>query len=233
MSLLESAEPHIDARSKIRSFVMRSGRMTESQQRDYKTLHDCWCIDYNEQSINYSDIFGNSNELIIEIGFGMGHATIELARNNPDKNYLGIEVHKPGVGRVLGEIHVHGLTNLFIIEHDAVEVLESMIKNNSVQGFHIFFPDPWPKKKHHKRRLMKCVFINMLATKLASNGYVYMATDWQAYAEATLEEFSFVPQLINPHKGFAPRQDWRPETRFEKKGKNASRDIYELLLKKT
>ncbi len=217
---------------KIRSFVLRSGRMTESQQREYNALKDSWCLAYNKSHINFSDLYNNTNEVIVEIGFGMGHATIEIAKNNPDKNYLGIEVHKSGVGRVLREIKENNLHNLYIIEHDAVEVLHSMIGEKSIQGFHIFFPDPWPKKKHHKRRLVQKDFIEVLSEKLSSNGYIYMATDWEPYAEFALEEFSKVSSMQNEYNGFSPKVTWRPITNFERKGTKANRNIFELYVTK-
>lgn len=232
MSVVEKSNTKINTYKKIRSFVMRSGRMTESQQRDYKILKESLILPYEGKPITYSSIFPTTNKVIIEIGFGMGHATIEIAKNNPDINYIGIEVHRPGVGRVLKEINQQALSNLCIIEHDAVEVLNTMIPNNSVQGFHIFFPDPWSKQKHHKRRLLKHPFTSLLADKLSIGGYIYMATDWKPYAEYALKEFSLVEKLHNPHTGFAPQQKWRPETGFEKKGKKADRAICELVFEK-
>lgn len=217
----------------IRSFVLRAGRMTDAQQRDYENLSSKWCIPFSQSHINYSDIFGNTENVIIEIGFGMGQATALIAEENPDTNYIGIEVHRPGVGRLLGEINKRNLSNLFIIEYDAVEVLETMIPDNSVQGFHIFFPDPWPKKKHHKRRLIKRPFTDMLCAKLAHFGYVHMATDWQPYAEFAMEELNTTAGLKNKYGGFAETNRQRPQTKFELKGKNAGRNIFELVYEKT
>ena len=216
----------------IRSFVLRAGRMTDAQQRDYENLSSKWCIPFSQSHINYSDIFGNTENVIIEIGFGMGQATALIAEENPDTNYIGIEVHRPGVGRLLGEIAKRNLSNLFIIEHDAVEVLEAMIPDNSVQGFHIFFPDPWPKKKHHKRRLIKRPFTDMLCKKLSRGGYVHMATDWEPYAQFALEELNATAGLKNRYKGFAETNRQRPQTKFELKGKNAGREIFELVYEK-
>lgn len=216
----------------IRSFVLRAGRMTDAQQRDYENLSSKWCIPFSQSHINYSDIFGNTENVIIEIGFGMGQATALIAEENPDTNYIGIEVHRPGVGRLLGEIAKRNLSNLFIIEHDAVEVLEAMIPDNSVQGFHIFFPDPWPKKKHHKRRLIKRPFTDMLCKKLSRCGYVHMATDWEPYAQFAMEELNAVAGLKNTYNGFAETNRQRPQTKFELKGKNAGREIFELVYEK-
>ncbi|WP_432963409.1 tRNA (guanosine(46)-N7)-methyltransferase TrmB [Treponema sp. OMZ 840] len=206
--------------------------MTEAQQRDYENLSAKWCIPFSQNHLNYSDILGNTENVIIEIGFGMGQATALIAEENPGTNYIGIEVHRPGVGRLLGEIQRKNLSNLFIIEHDAVEVLEAMIPDNSVQGFHIFFPDPWPKKKHHKRRLIKRPFTDMLCTKLSRFGYIHMATDWQPYAQFALEELNLTAGLKNKYTGFAETNRQRPQTKFELKGKNAGRDIFELVFEK-
>ena len=216
----------------IKSFVMRSGRMTESQQHEYDTQKDVWCLPVTSEILNYQDIFKNSNDVIIEIGFGMGHATIGIAKDNPSTNYLGLEVHRPGVGRVLREIKDNELKNLYIVEWDAVEVLKTMIPDTSVAGFHIFFPDPWPKKKHHKRRLMQKAFIEILSSKLKKEGYIYMATDWEPYAYSALEELQHVNTIKNEYEEFAQPQSWRPTTNFERKGKKANRAIYELFFKK-
>ena len=162
----------------------------------------------------------------------MGAATAIIAEQNPNINYLGIEVHTPGVGRLLGNIRDNNLQNLYIIEHDAMEVLEFMIPDNSVSGFHVFFPDPWPKKKHHKRRLMQRPRTNLLAKKLYAGGYIYMATDWEPYAEFALEELNLTETMKNKYEGFAPHQEWRPETKFEHKGLVAERKISEIFFEK-
>lgn len=214
---------------KIQTFVLRKGRMTDTQQKDYDTLAGSWCIPFKNIPLNYNSIFENTNDVTIEIGFGMGHATADLADQNRNKNYIGIEVHTPGIGRLLGEIRRRNLQNLFIIEHDALEVLEEMIPDNSVSAFHIFFPDPWPKKKHHKRRLMNKSNIDLLAKKLSTGGYIYFVTDWYEYAEYALEELNKNNMLKNKYSGFADKQPWRPLTKFERKGVAAKRSITELL----
>ena len=162
----------------------------------------------------------------------MGAATAQIAEQNPDINYLGLEVHTPGVGKLLSEINARSLQNLYIIEYDALAVLEKMIPDSSVNGFHVFFPDPWPKKKHHKRRLMQRPRTNLLSQKLVSGGYIYMATDWQPYGEFALEELTLTEGLKNKYSGFAPHQEWRPLTKFEKKGLDAERKICELFFEK-
>lgn len=216
----------------IHTFVLRAGRMTDSQRRDYETLSGSWCIPYTGQPLNFIDVFNNVNPVTIEIGFGMGKATSIIAENNSHKNYLGLEVHRPGVGRLLGEIREKNLSNLYIVEHDAIEVLEKMIPDNSVASFHIFFPDPWPKKKHHKRRLVQRPRTDLLARKLSPGGYIYMATDWEPYAEFALEELTATVGLKNKYSGYAPHQEWRPETKFENKGLKAERKICELFFEK-
>ena len=219
-------------RREIKTFVLRASRMTESQKRDYENLSTRWCIPFEKKPLNFADIFNNSNPVVVEIGFGMGAATAIIAEQNPNINYLGLEVHTPGVGRLLGNIRDKNLQNLFIVEHDALEVLEYMIPDNSVAGFHVFFPDPWPKKKHHKRRLMQRPRTNLLTQKLYEGGYVYMATDWEPYAEFALEELNLTSNLKNKYEGFAPHQEWRPETKFEHKGLLAERKISEIFFVK-
>ncbi|MCQ2981456.1 MAG: tRNA (guanosine(46)-N7)-methyltransferase TrmB [Treponemataceae bacterium] len=215
-------------RKTVHTFVKRAGHMTDAQRRNYETLSGRWCIPYTEEPLNYENVFKNSRPVTVEIGFGMGKATAIIAQQNPEKNYIGLEVHTPGVGKLLSEIDEKGLQNLYIIEYDAIEVLENMIPDNSVAAFHIFFPDPWPKKKHHKRRLVQRPRTDLLAKKLAPGGYLYMATDWEPYAEFALEQLIATPGLKNAYEGFAPHQEWRPETKFEHKGLEAERNIKEL-----
>lgn len=216
----------------VRTYVIRAGRMTESERRNYEELHQVWCIPFEHRTLNFAEIFGNTNPVTIEVGFGMGQATAQIAAEHPDMNYLGIEVHVPGVGRLLGEIKKRQLKNLFIIEHDALEILESMIPDGSIEAFHIFFPDPWPKKKHHKRRLMQRPRTELLASKLIAGGYLYFVTDWEEYARSALEELEATGGLSNKYADFAPHQEWRPRTKFEQKGLDADRMIRELFFVK-
>ncbi|MGP1587668.1 MAG: tRNA (guanosine(46)-N7)-methyltransferase TrmB [Treponemataceae bacterium] len=202
--------------------------MSENQKAAYENFGKKWCIPFEKKTLSFFEIFGNKNPVVIEIGFGMGSATAVIAEQNPDINYLGLEVHTPGVGKLLSLIEEKNLQNVYIIEHDAMEVLEYMIMDDSVDGFHIFFPDPWPKKKHHKRRLIQRPRTDLLAKKLAKDGYIYMATDWQPYGDFAMEEFSATEGLENKYSDFAPHQSWRPETKFERKGLNAERKICEL-----
>lgn len=216
----------------VKTYVLRQGRMTAAQQRDYEELSPIWCIPFVNQKINFIDVFGNTNPVIVEIGFGMGAATAIIAENNPDINYIGIEVHTPGVGKLLGEIKNRNLKNLYIIQHDALEVLETMFVDGSVNGFHIFFPDPWQKKRHCKRRMVQRPRTDLMVQKLAAGGYLYFVTDWYPYAEFGLEQLNITPGLKNKYDGFAPHQEWRPETKFERKGLEQERNISELFFVK-
>lgn len=216
----------------VKTYVLRQGRMTQAQQRDYKELYPIWCLDLKNEMLDFEKVFGNKNPVVIEIGFGMGAATVLIAHENPNINYLGIEVHRPGVGKVLGDIKNFNLKNLFLVQYDALDVLEKMIPDESISGFHIFFPDPWPKKKHHKRRLVQRPQTNLFESKLKQNGYIYFVTDWQEYADFALEELNQTQRLFNKYDGFAEHQSWRPETKFEQKGLNANHIIRELFFVK-
>ena len=229
----EQTEPlPADYKREVKTYVLRIGRMTAAQERAYNELSPSLCIPFEKKKLNFVDIFGNTNPIVIEIGFGMGDATIALAKENPNINYIGIEVHRPGVGKVLSEINRLELKNLFVIEHDALEVLEYMVGDNSVNGFHIFFPDPWPKKRHHKRRLLQRPRTNLMAQKLAPGGYLYFVTDWLEYAEFALEELNQTEHLKNKYEGFAEPQPWRSQTKFERKGIAADRVITEIFFEK-
>lgn len=216
----------------IKTYVLRAGRMTVAQEKAYKELSPSWCIPFEEKKLNFIDVFGNTNPIVMEIGFGMGDATVEIAQSNPDINYLGIEVHTPGVGRVLSEIKRRNLKNLYIIEYDALEVLDKMIGDNSLNGLHIFFPDPWPKKRHHKRRMIQRPKTDLMAKKLAKGGYLYFVTDVLDYAEFALEQLNHTNHLKNKYEGFAEPQPWRTQTKFERKGLVAERQITEIFFEK-
>jgi tRNA (guanine-N7-)-methyltransferase len=215
--------------------------MSPAQKRSRQELSPRFSVPFNAEGgvLDYSALFGNSGPVTVEIGFGAGTATAEIAQANPGQNYLGLEVYPPGIGRLLREIGERGLANIRIIEHDAVETLERMIGDGSVAAFHIFFPDPWPKKRHHKRRLVTRPFTDLLARKLGRGGYVYMVTDWEDYARWAMAELSATPLLFNPYAGgpdlsggFAPPQAWRPQTRFEAKGLARRHQVRELFFKK-
>jgi tRNA (guanine-N7-)-methyltransferase len=215
------------------SFALRSGRMSRAQKRSYENLKSEFLAPFSEKNVDFEAVFGNSGPVIVEIGFGMGLATAEIAEANPGNNYLGIEVFKAGVGKLLWEAERRGLSNLRIIERDAAEVMDAMIKPQSMAGFHVFFPDPWPKKRHHKRRLIKRPFTEKLCAALVPSGYVYMVTDWEDYAKFALDELRLTAGLFNKYEnaglgGFAPRREWRPLTKFEKKGLDKNHSVYEL-----
>ena len=218
--------------SGIKSYVLRSGKITIAQKRSYEKLSGVFCLQINKElSIDYNSVFGNSNPVIIEIGFGSGTATAQIAEKNPEINYLGIEVYKSGIGKLLWEIDKRGLKNVRIIEGDAVEVIK-MLPKNAAKGFHIFFPDPWPKKRHHKRRLIIRPFTNALCNCLIDNGYIYMTTDWEDYANWAMTELMATPLLFNQYNDFSPAQDWRPQTGFERKGLEKNHKIHELFFRK-
>jgi tRNA (guanine-N7-)-methyltransferase len=196
-------------------------------------LSGVYCIPFAEQALDFNAVFGNGNPLTIEIGFGMGGALAEIAAANPDKNYIGIEVFRAGVGRALMNIENMRLLNVRVIEHDAVAVLEKMIPDNSVEAFHIFFPDPWQKKRHKKRRLVKYPFTDTLASKLKPGAYVYMVSDCEDYCNFALLELGKTQALTNPYAGFAPPQAWRPVTKFEKKAAARGAGVKELFFVKS
>jgi tRNA (guanine-N7-)-methyltransferase len=228
--------PHIQ--STIKTYVLRRGRMTETQRKDYEELHLLFCILVSSnvsvsKSLDFESVFGNKNPVVMEIGFGMGGATGEIARANPGINYLGIEVHTPGVARLLGDIRRKGIANIRIIEHDAIEVCARMIAPESLAGIHIFFPDPWQKKRHHKRRIITIERLSVILPCLARGGYVHFITDWEEYAQSALATLKTIPELQNKYEGFAPRQILRPETKFESRGKKEARAIWELVFERT
>jgi tRNA (guanine-N7-)-methyltransferase len=211
--------------------------MTAAQKRSYDKFFSSYCLDFcrtgeTGKTINFEKTFGNKNAVVIEIGFGMGLATALIAEKNPETNYVGLEVYRTGIGRLLWEIEKRRLANIRIIEGDAAEILPERIGENSVAGFHIFFPDPWPKKRHHKRRLIKRPFTDLLASRLVPGGYVYMVTDWEDYGDWALAELSATPGLGNKYPGFAPPQAWRPETKFERKGIEGQRRMREIFFEK-
>lgn len=205
-------------KKEIKSYVLRTGRLSNLQKNAIEVLSDRYCIPFQEKILDLNNIFGNENPVIIEIGFGMGHATAEIAETERHKNYIGIEVHTPGVGKLLSRIDHLQLSNLRIIQYDAVQVIRTMIPKESLFGVHIFFPDPWPKKKHHKRRLIQHGFIKELIPLIQKKGYIYAVTDWEDYAERILSVLSQFNELSNPYKTYADGINWRPNTSFEKKG---------------
>ena len=213
----------------IRSFVLRQGRMSPAQHHAYDTLMPRYGIAFSEAALDYSAAFGRSAPVILEIGCGMGETTARIAAALPEKNFLGVEVHSPGVGALLKLIEQQQLANLRVIRHDAVEVVEHMIAPQSLAGVHLFFPDPWPKARHHKRRIVQPTFVKLLASRLAPGGYLHFATDWEPYAESMLEVLSCEPLLNNGSDNFAPRPAHRPVTKFETRGLKLGHGVRDLL----
>jgi tRNA (guanine-N7-)-methyltransferase len=214
----------------IRSFVLRQGRLTPAQQRAIETNMPRFGVPYRQAMLDLEALFGRAQSpKVLEIGFGMGDSTAEIAKANPETDYLGIEVHGPGVGNLLRLIEADDLANLRLIQHDAVEVLNYMLPDAVLDGVHIFFPDPWHKKRHNKRRLIQADFIKMLCGKIKAGAYIHVATDWQDYAEWVLQVLSEEPLLENTSLGYAPRPEYRPLTKFEKRGLNLGHGVWDLI----
>lgn len=225
-------DPTIPLRG-IKSFVLRAGRMGTGQMRALETLGPRYVIPYAPQLLDPLAAFGRrSAPLVLEIGFGMGDATAAIAQSLPGTDFLGVEVHTPGVGALLKHIGEKQIGNLRIVQHDAVEVLEHMVAPDSLAGVHVFFPDPWHKKKHNKRRLIQAPFVAKLVTRLAPGGYLHCATDWQPYAEQMLEVLSAEAGLVNTAQGYAPKPDYRPLTKFENRGLKLGHGVWDLVFRK-
>jgi tRNA (guanine-N7-)-methyltransferase len=217
----------------IRTYVLRAGRMTDAQRTALDELGPRYIVDAEPgATLQYGKVFGNDAPVIAEIGFGMGKATWQIAAANPGMNYLGFEVHTPGVGRLLSEIASHGLSNIRIVHRDAVEFFETSLLPESLAGLHIFYPDPWPKKRHHKRRLMRPGIVELLVSRLAPGGYLYFVTDVEEYAAWTLDLLSRTESIHNLHEAYAPHQEWRPETKFEAHALHDGRGCFEILFGK-
>ena len=216
----------------IRSFVLRAGRMGPGQQRALDELGPRFLLPFQPQPLDLAATFGRDAPTVLEIGFGMGDATAQIAAALPQTNFLAVEVHAPGVGALLKRIGEQQLGNLRLVQHDAVEVLQQMLAPASLAGVHIYFPDPWHKKRHHKRRLLQPDFVARLVTRLAPGGYLHCATDWQPYAEQMLQVLSAEPTLQNTAEGYAPRPDWRPLTKFEQRGLKLGHGVWDLLFRR-
>ncbi len=215
----------------IKSFVLRTGRVSNRQQEGL----DHWLSDYllpePGQLWNLTTAFCRSAETVVEIGFGMGGSLLTMATQRPELNYIGIEVHLAGVGSLAADLHDHAVTNVRVAPYDAVEVFKSSLADHSLAGVQIFFPDPWPKKRHHKRRLIQTEFIHMLVKKIKGGGFIHCATDWQAYAEHMHTILSAEPALRNQQHdgGFSPRPDTRPLTKFEQRGNRLGHGVWDLI----
>ena len=231
---MTASRPAADGpRRPVRSYVLRAGRMGSGQQRALAELGPRFVLPFQPQPLDAAAIFGRRAPLVLEIGFGMGAATAAIAAARPDADFLGVEVHEPGVGALLRLIGEHGLTNLRIVRHDAVEVLQQMIAPASLAGVHVFFPDPWHKKRHHKRRLIQPPLAALIASRLAPGGVLHCATDWEPYAEQMLQVLSAEPLLANTAAGYAPRPDYRPLTKFEARGLRLGHGVWDLLFNRT
>ncbi|MDA1332300.1 MAG: tRNA (guanosine(46)-N7)-methyltransferase TrmB [Proteobacteria bacterium] len=218
---------------KVRSYVLRAGRMSDGQKNARQQLGGKYLLPLQLKStLNFNTIFGNNNPTYLEIGFGMGDATVEVAQSYPAHNYIGIEVHPPGVGRLLKLSEDAGLSNLRVIEHDAVEVTRHMFAEKSLSGIHIFFPDPWPKKRHYKRRLINGEFINQMALLLMKTGYLHIATDWEQYAEEILVTLLENHHLENTAVDFCERPSYRPTTKFERRGLKLGHQVWDIIFQK-
>lgn len=228
----DAAPTEAAVRRPIKSFVLRAGRMGPGQTRAMNEWGPKFLLPYAPQPLDTPAAFGRSAPLVVEIGFGMGDATATIAAALPDTDFLGLEVHGPGVGALLKLIGERGLSNVRIVKHDAVEVLEHMIAPASLAGVHVFFPDPWHKLKHNKRRLIQPPFVALLASRLAPGGYLHCATDWQPYAEQMLEVLSAEPTLANTADGYAPKPDYRPLTKFENRGLKLGHGVWDLVFRR-
>ena len=212
--------------------MLRQGRVTPAQRRALETLFPRYGIGFKSEFLDPVAVFGRKAPLVLEIGSGMGEGTAEIARAHPATDFIAIEVHGPGVGSLLNRIEAEKLTNLRVLRHDAAEVLEHMIQDAALAGIHLFFPDPWPKKRHHKRRLVQPAFAALAARKLAPGGYLHAATDWPDYAAHMLAVFSAEPLLQNTAEDYAPQPAMRPQTKFERRGVKLGHAVRDLLFQR-
>ncbi|MFD0913681.1 tRNA (guanosine(46)-N7)-methyltransferase TrmB [Methylophilus luteus] len=227
----ESSEAPYQRR--IRSFVLRQGRLTKGQERALQTGWPQFGIEYAAQALDLAQAFGRGDSpKILEIGFGMGDATAKIAQTLPASDFLAVEVHTPGVGGLLKLMQEGDISNIRIVQHDAVEVLQNMLADGSLDAVHIFFPDPWHKKRHHKRRLIQAEFVQLLCAKLKAGAYIHVATDWQEYAEWVLEVLRAEPQLQNTAVDYAEKPAYRPLTKFENRGLKLGHGVWDLVFKR-
>ena len=223
------ADLAVHPRRSIRSFVVRAGRMGPGQTRALAQLGPRFVLPYVPAPLDFKACFDREAPCVFEIGFGMGDATATIAQALPGTDFIGVEVHTPGVGALLKQIGERGLTNLRLLQHDAVDVLEQMIPAHSLAGVHVFFPDPWHKLKHNKRRLIQAEFVRLLSSRLAPGGYLHCATDWQPYAEQMLQVLTAEPGLQNTAAGYAPTPGYRPLTKFENRGLKLGHGVWDLV----
>ncbi len=231
------APAHVAHPKTIKSYVKRAGRTTTGQAKAFDEIGPKFLLQYAPQPLDAQAAFGRAGQLILEIGFGMGEATAHIARVRPDDNFLCCEVHEPGVGALLKRIGEQEIANIRILQHDAVEVIDHMLPEGSLDGIHIFFPDPWHKKKHNKRRLIQSPFVAKLVSRLKTGGYLHCATDWQPYAEQMLEVLRAEPLLANTAldaglQGYARKPDYRPLTKFENRGLRLGHGVWDLVFRR-
>jgi tRNA (guanine-N7-)-methyltransferase len=213
--------------------VLRAGRLSPAQNRALETLMPRWGVPVPQNGLlDFKTLFGREAPVALEIGFGMGESTVTIAQALPEVDFLALDVHPPGVGNLLKRIEEEGVTNIRVMRHDAVEVVEQWIAPGSLSRIHIFFPDPWPKARHHKRRLVQSPFIHTLAQRLKPGGVMHLATDWENYAEQMLEVLSAEPLLKNQAEGYSPRPDYRPLTKFEQRGLRLGHGVWDLLFER-
>ena len=252
---MSAANHSATQRRPIRSYVLRQGRVSNAQRRAHAALLPVYGVPYSGQRLDFQELFGRGAPRLLEIGFGMGETTADIAVAHPENDYLGLEVHTAGVGSLLKSIAERSIANVRIVQYDAVEVLEHMIAPAALDGVHIFFPDPWPKKRHHKRRLIQPAFVALLTSRLKPGGYVHIATDWEDYARQILEVLSAEPALLNAAPaaddsaprtaapaaddapktaapGYTPRPDYRPLTKFEQRGLTLGHGVWDIVFRR-
>jgi len=219
------------AHPRIRSYVLRAGRVGPGQARALAEIGPQFLLPYQPGELDLDKAFGRVAPRILEIGFGMGEGLAEIAAAHPENDYLGVEVHTPGVGALLKQLGERSLTNVRVVQHDAFEVLTRMLAPASLNGIHIFFPDPWHKTRHHKRRLIQSPLVRLLTSRLLSGGYIHLATDWENYAGQMLEVLAAEPLLHNTVADYAPRPDTRPLTKFEQRGIRLGHGVWDLVFR--
>jgi tRNA (guanine-N7-)-methyltransferase len=222
----------LQERRSIRSYVLRQGRISNAQRRAHAELLPVYGVPFSPAPLDLVELFGRAAPKTLEIGFGMGETTAVIAQQHPERDYLGVEVHTPGVGSLLARIAELRLANVRIVQHDAVEVIEKMIAPAALDGVHLFFPDPWPKKRHHKRRLIQAPFVSLLASRMKPGAVLHACTDWEDYAAQMLQVLSAEPTLQNTASGYAARPDSRPQTKFERRGLSLGHRVWDLVFRK-
>ena len=232
---IQNPKPDAPFMRVIKTYVLRAGRMGPGQTRAFEQFGVKFLLPFKSERLDVDTSFGRQAPLILEIGFGMGDATAKIAQTRPDDNFLCCEVHTPGVGALLKRCGEEGIGNIRIVQHDAIEVMDHMLGENSLDGVHIFFPDPWHKSRHHKRRLIQSPFVNRLARHIKQGGYLHLATDWQPYAEQMLQVLSaepFIKNTATDPSGFAEKPNYRPLTKFENRGLKLGHGVWDLVFEK-